>query len=349
MLLEREALIKTLGRVKPALGKGKIPALSHFWFDTKFVYAYDGGFGVKLAFKSELECGVPGNTLLGLLATSALKEVDLTMAFATALQVKLGKSASKVSTLELDGRVWPFPAKLPKGVVPAELGEEFVEGLRRTLFVKATVPTSVGHYGVTLTKVKNDLMLFSNDTATLAQVRLEGLGKNTSFERVLLPREFAEQMVVQSPEGVKLAVASDCITAEAEGVTFYSNLLDMSGEQDAGQIMEKFSAKHHDPAPLPAGLEGALARAEVLAGQEKPVVEITSSGDTLTVLGDYALGVVKDVLELETKLPTASVRVLATNLRRALPYSDSFSVDNSSLILRGEPGFTYLLGAHSGK
>ena len=78
MKIEREDFIKALALVKPALASGGVvQELNHLWFDTKFVYAYDGGFGIKLPLKTDLECGVPGTPLINLLGTSALKEAEL--------------------------------------------------------------------------------------------------------------------------------------------------------------------------------------------------------------------------------------------------------------------------------
>src|SRR6185312_8842857 len=106
---------------------------------------------------------------------------------------------------------------------------------------------------------KDDIELYSTDSTTIAAVKLRGAGKSATFDRVLFPREFAEQLVVQSPEGADVYVLDECLIAAAEGVTFYSNLLDLSVSDDMGAIMVRKEGQHPAATPLPAGLEGALA------------------------------------------------------------------------------------------
>lgn len=343
MNIEREVLLKTLGRVKPAVRSGGVvPALAHVWFDGKTVTAYDGGFGVKLAFNSDLQCGVPCTPLIGLLNTSALKDAVLEEKGA-ALQVKLGKSTSKLASLSMDGRVWPFPQKLPKGAKETDLGEDFIEALRKALVVKAPQPTRVEHYGVLAKRDGEDLTLYSTDSATMVAVTVEGAGAGVSFDAALLPRSFAEQIVSQSPEGVGFYVLSDCLVALGEDVSFYSSLMDISTADDMKAIVERKSALHKKRSPLPAGLEGALARAEVLAGAQESVIEVASTGKVLKITGSYSLGELSESLDLDEELPKASVRVLARHLRRAIPHSDEISVANDSLMMWGEPGYVYLV------
>ena len=346
MLVEREDFIKTLTHLKPALGvKGVIPQLAHIWFDKANAYAYDGGFGIKLAYKGELDCGVPGVPLMGLLSTSALKEATLEPNGAAALQVKLGKSHSKLAILEGDQKVWPFPVKLPKNATPLALSEDFIEGLRKTLFIKASPATRVEHHGVTVLHNNNNLELYSTDSSTMVQVTIKGGGKGADFDRTLLPRDFAEQLVAQAPEGAKLYVMADCLIADAEGISFYSNLLDLSEANDMGAIMAKNIAKHPKAVALPAGLESALARAEILAGLEEPAVDVSVEGSILKLTGTYALGALQESLPLEGKHPEAKMKLRAGLLRRALVHAETFSVTKDSLLLRGEPDFVYLVAS----
>lgn len=346
MLVEREEFIKTLTQLKPALGSGAvIQQLTHVWFDKAATYAYDGGFGIKLAYKGDLDCGIPGVPLLGLLNTSALKEATLELNGSSALQVKLGKSHSKLAVLEADQKVWPFPIKFPRNVSFVQLDEEFIEGLRKTLFIKASPATRVEHHGVVVQKAKNDLELYSTDSSTMVRVVVKGAAKGADFERTLLPRDFAEQLVAQAPGGAKLYVLSDCLIAEAEGISFYSNLLDLSGADDMSAIVTKNLAKHPVSIALPAGLESALARAEILAGTEEPAVAASVEDGTLKLEGKYALGAVQENLPLEGKHPDAKMRVRAGLLRRALVHAESFSMTKDSLVLRGEPDFVYLVAS----
>jgi DNA polymerase III sliding clamp (beta) subunit (PCNA family) len=346
MLIDREEFIAALTQLKPALGvKGVVPELAHVWFEKGTAQAYDGGFGIKIPFKTDLICGVPGTTLLGLLQTSALKQATLEPNGKDALQLKLGKSHSKLATLAADRKVWPFPIKLPQKTDPTELNEEFIEGLRKTLFIKASPATRVEHYGVMVHHVKNDLLLYSTDSATMVQVMVKGAGKAAGFERTLFPRDFAEQLVAQAPAGATLYTPEDCFIAEAEGISLYSNLLDISSADDIGAIVDRNLDRHPEEVPLPAGLEGALARAEILAGTQQPDIEASIEKGVLKLSGDYALGTLQESLPLEGKHPDAKIRLRAGLIRRALVHADSFSLTKESLLLCGTPGFVYLVAS----
>lgn len=341
MLVVRDEFTVELAKLKPALSSGGIvQELSHFWFDKANAYAFDGGFGVKLKLKTELDCGVPGAQLLGLLSTSALKEASLELN-GVSLAVKLGKSSSKLVTLEASRKVWPFPVKMPKGVVTLELGEDFIEALRKSLFIKASPATRVEHHGVMLQSSKNGLELFSTDSATMARVTVEA--KASPGVKVLLPRDFAAEIVAQSPGGVTLLLAKDCTIAEADGISFYSNMLDISTADDLSTVVEKNLGKHPKGVALPAGLGSALERAEILAGNKDAEVWASVEKDTLVLSGDYPFGALSEKLPLDDKHPSVKLRLQAGLLRRALPYAESFSLTESSLILRGEPGFTYVI------
>ncbi len=342
MLVKLDEFSAALSRVKPALNAGaKIAELSHVWFTEDCIYAYDGGFGIELAYPTELNCGVPGIPFLELLGTTALKEAKLELK-GTALQVSLGKSHSKLAALEADRRIWGFPGKPAKGK-PLALGEDFVEALRRTLMVKARVATRVEHHGVTLQpdKKASKLYLYSTDSATIAEAVVDVA--TTSFERVILPLDFATQIVLQSPQGIDLYVLPDCIIAQGTGITFYSNLLDTSGSDDMGAIIARQADKHTDPQPLPAGLVAALSRAEILAGREEPNISVSVEKGALVITGEYAMGSLNETLKLEGKPPEAKLRIKAELLKRALPYAEGFSVTNDSMLLLGEPGFTYVI------
>lgn len=345
MKVDREEFSAALARLKPALASGgSIPAYSHIWFDKKAAYAFDGGFGLRLELETELECGVPGTTLMALLATTALKDVELVPDTST-IKVKLGSSTSKLAVLEASSKVWPFPGKMKK-TEPVSLGAEFMEALRKTLFVKASSPSRVEHYGVMLQRRKKDLFLCSADAITLGSTMVRGAGAGFEPERTLFPRGFAEQLVAQAPEGVDLYILEDCLVAVGDGVSFYSNVLDVSEADDLEGLVASQVKEHPEPLALPAGFEAALSRAEILAGREEPVVQLDLEGNSMTLYGDYGLGQVNEKLEFEEgTAPKGRFRAKAGLLRRALPYSESISISKDSLLLRGPEGFVYVVAA----
>lgn len=346
MKVDRENFSSLLARLKPALrGGSAMPSFANIWFDGEAgtVTAYDGGFGIRLKCESDLECGIPGAALLGLLSTSVLKDVTLEQG-KSSVAVKLGKSITKLTYFDLESQVWEFPNALSKKDTQNRftLGEEFIEALRKVLFVKASSPTRVEHHGVMLESDDGKLFLYTTDSTTLASTFVEVEG---DLDRVLLPRLFAEQIVAQSPSGVELFVLKNCIIAKGSDVTFYSNLLDTTGSDDLGKIVANQQEKHSRRVELPAGFEGALARAAILSGKEDATVTLAVERDGLVVSGNYALGELKESLEFEGKHAAVTFRGDAEQIRRGLVHADSFSLTSGSMILQGEPNFLYIVAA----
>lgn len=343
--INREEFVRELARLKPALGpvKGIVSELAHVWVSEGVAHAYDGGFGIELVLQNDpgLDCGVPGVALMELLGTSALKEVKLEQKDAV-LHIGMGRSNSKLATLETARRVWNFPETLPKGKA-LTLNEDFIEALRKALLVRARVQTHVLHYGVLLQEGDDGFELYSTDTQTMARVVFSAKGKLP--EPVILPHDFAEQLVRQTPEGVTLYVTPECLIAVGEDVIFYSNLLDGAGAEDLSSIVARQEQKHGKGCPFPAGLGSALNRAEILAGREPPIVTLVGDGGMLRVEGDYGLGGLKEELKLEGKVPEVKFRVHVEHLRRVLPYVEVFSLTKDSMLLTGEPGFTCVIAA----
>lgn len=344
MLVNREELAADIARLKPALrSTSQIAALRHLWLTPEGYYAFDGGFGIHLPRENiEVNCGVPGSTFMALLDTSPVKELKLEKKN-SALNISFGKTTSKLASLDADGRVWPFPEDVGK-VKPLELGEEFIEALRRTLFVKARPATRVEHHGVMMVRNKKNVELYATDTNTMVRAVVEGAG-GVAFESVLLPRDFAEQIVSQCPSGVALYILDGCLVAMSDDVRLYSNLLDTSSADDMAGIVSRLSEDHEEPVPLPAGLAGALERALILAGSELPAVSAKIEKNGLVLSAEYQLGTLSETLKLEGKLPAAELRFNAEHVKRALPFSESFSLNDKTLMLTGEPGFTYLVSS----
>src|SRR5262245_38170160 len=118
---DREALLSTLTDAAPAVARASlIDGYKNFWFDEKYVYALDGGLGIRLPLETELVCGVPAKPLLDLLKTSALKEVFLDST-GTKVVLQMGKSKVSLVSHDIDlflddkGKgLWSFPKAAPK-------------------------------------------------------------------------------------------------------------------------------------------------------------------------------------------------------------------------------------------
>lgn len=347
MKADRKALVSELVKLKPALNTGSVVAeLSCVWFDGEFAYAYNGGFGIKLPLETNFSCGVPGTTILGLLGSSALSEVTLEHLDNSALQIKLGKSVSKLGALDLEKRIWPYPS--PTSTLTDEflLTTDLVEALRKALLIKASPPTRVEHHGILLEVLGGGLGVYSTDSATMIRIFVQGSGTGASFGRVILPRAFAEQIVTHYSEGMQLSIFNDCLGAHSGSIELWSNLLDLSSADDLGDIVAKVCGAHvADSVDVPAGFEETLVRAGILSGAEEAFVELSVRDDVLKVKGSYSLGQLEEDFAISLEQPQTSMRVRAGAILRGLAYAKDISVTKSSLLLSGEGGFVYIAAA----
>lgn len=345
MLGGRLELITALERLVPALGRSKdVPELSHVWFTDGAMYAYDGSFGIMLDYATGLECGAPGLPLLNLLKTSSLKEVKLESKGST-LSIGFDKSTSKLAAMPAAKRVWGFTDS-PGDAKRLRLGEDFIKAIERVLIVHAKPMTRVEHHGVTMQHAEGGLQMFCVDgDSCIVRSHIETNEKLPSG-RVILPRDFAEQLVEQCPQGVDLYVLDDCLIADGEDVTLYSNLLDMTGSADLAAIMDGQIEMHGDPVRLPLGLNEALSRALILSGNEPPKVEAKIEKNALVLRADYGMGNLSESFKLDTPMEDAALTFRADQLKRALSYVDHFSMIKGSMLLQDEDGaFVYLVAS----
>lgn len=347
--MKLEALNGALKRALPAVSRtAVIPALTLIWFKKDQILAYDGGLGIKFDFDSGLDLGVPGHTLSKLLATTPLEEVELSQD-KDALSVKLGRSTSKLAVMPAESFMWPFPETAPKGSKPIKFDENVIEGLRKALLVKASPVTRVEHNGIMLQVVPDGIELYATDSASLVRVTVavDRLGsKPKGTDPVLLPRAFVEQLVSEAASGADFYALEDCLFAEYEKGSLYSNMLDLSAAERLDELFEKFT--DHFPkegVTLPPGLKGALERAEILAGRNEPFVTLKAKGKQLKLTATYPLGSLDEDFELDEKHETATLIVYAPKLVRGLVHAETFTFDEKAILLEGGGDFAYLLAA----
>lgn len=343
---DREGLLVALNKLKPALRSGgAIPELAHLWFGSGYVRAYDGGLGVRLAQDLGVACGVPGRPLLGVLATSALKEVDVSHdEKAVALVVKLGRSRTKLNILDAGRDPWPFPDGHGGG---ARLSEEAIEATRSVLIAKPAQATRLEHHGICFYTDGDAIDVYATDSKTIVQATYEDAKANLP-EFVFMPRPLAEQIVALCPHGAELTCADDYFAAVGAGVEVCSNVLDATGIIDLPALVDGQVEPHPEAVPLPTGLEAAIDRAEVLAGSgDDAVVSLKISGKKFGMSGKFSYGELNEDLAMEEEHPDVELKVEAAILRRGLLASDVFSATESSLAFWGGENFMYLVSSRT--
>ena len=345
---EREHLLSVLTDAKPALSAGGIiPALSHFWFDTKYVYAYDGGLGVRLDLKSELDCGIPGKTLYDLLKTSTVKEVFLDIVKDDVV-LQLGKPKVKLAPLDGSQTPWNFPASPPKKEgASLVLSEQILAALHRVLFVRASKPIYAVNHGVTFEPFDEHLELYTTDNSSIAQVVVdEQLSKDVP--RFVAPWAFLGSVLELVEPGAVLHVLDNCLMVGAAGVLICSNVMELPDKPDLPDMVDRLLTKQK-PIALPTGFQSVLDRVLILAGADEALLTLTTSEDSIHIQAKYVLGSVDETLPLKGKPTEVTGQFSATLISRALSHADSFSISKKALALHGGKDFLYIMAAKTGK
>lgn len=342
MKTDREKLVAALARLKPALKSGGVLIeLSHIWFAGKDAFAFDGDLGVRVPLDSGLECGVPGDVLLGLLGTSGLPAAQLDVA-ENALTVRLGRSTSKLSSLGIDRGMWPFPVRsVKKGEDSAEITKGLLQAVERVLVVEAkAVVARVEHKGVLVYRgKKKGAVLCATDSASIALARTSAdLGADTGA--LILPYAFAERVVRGCEAGDTLVTHPQYLAASSAEATFFHRVVDAEDAQDVRAIIEKLAAAHPPPVPIPQpGLAIALERATILDGKEDAVVDVAIDDEGVRVRGKYKFGELDERISLKDgQHPAARGNFVAKLLLRGLkgPASATMSLDDQAIILRDD-------------
>lgn len=347
MKFEREALVSTLMDARPALPKkeGITPEFSHFWFDQKYVYANNGGLGVRLELATELDCGVPGTTLLDLLKTSALKEVFLDQTDDTVV-LQMGKSKYPLVSLPSDRRPWLYPEPPKKADQVLTLSERIMVALRQIDFLRVKPETQVVHHGITVYPRKSWLEFYTTDTVGVAQAIVRE--RPGTLPRFVLPWDFIERVLTLIEPGASLHVRDDCLSVSSKGAMICSNMLELPEHPDLAKVVER-GLPEGDPIELPQGLQQMVERACILAGAKEPLLAFTSKGTSLQVTGKYDLGSLDEKITLKAKLPAISAKFGADKIGLGLANADSFLFSDKALAFYGGEDFLYITSSKGGK
>jgi DNA polymerase III sliding clamp (beta) subunit (PCNA family) len=338
MQFDREELLSVLADGAPALNRtSEIPGLDHFWFDGTYVEAYNGGLGIQLKLKTDLDCGLPGKPLLDLLRTSALKEVDIEGGDGKPIVIKMGRSRVTLASLPSDRNPWGFmpPSKAksqPSIILSAELQSAFT----RVSFVhRLSKPTQIVHNGITVLVAKDGLELYATDSKSMARTTVK-VKPPKALPDFIAPWGFVERVLTLVEPDSALYVMDDCLMAVGKNTLVCSNVMELPEHPDLGKTMDAFDTDDL-AVEIPAGLPSVLDRALILAGgAEEPKITIESNGKGLSVHGKYPLGQVDEQFALKSDLEKEEGVFRSDLVRRGLGVAKTITITSKVLVLRDD-------------
>lgn len=348
MQFDREELLSLLSDASPALDRtSNIPGFDHFWFDGKYVYAYNGGLGVRLVLESNLNCGLPGKTLLDLIRTSALKEIDIE-ASKKGTVLKMGKSRINLVTMDAERKPWAFPTPSKKGPgqikATLKLTEDVLAAFTKVSFVRRMGKvTQAIHNGVAVIPEKKTTDFYATDSASMARVSLD-LVSDENLPNFIAPWGFVERFLTLATPNASLYYLDKCLIVEDDGVLVCSNLMEFPDYPDMPKTMDELDIPEVS-VEVPSGLQSILDRVVILSGDPAAPILLTADGTTLTLEGKYRLGSLSEDLPFKTGR-SAEGKFPAYLVRRGLVEAEEMAITTKLLVLRGKDktsDFIYLV------
>lgn len=344
MKIERKILVSLLERLKPAIATaGSIAELKHVWWDGKFIYSFNNGMGIRIAWETDLTpCGVPGKVLLGLLESSTAKEIELVQDEGS-LVLKMGRAKSTMVTLPSDRNPWPYNEVDLTDAVTMELTDKLLDGLRRACIVKASHPHNTYHYGVVLFPNRDFVGLYTTDSVVLAEISVAAkLDKKLS--KTVLPHAYVSQLLGLKNGTVKFA--ADAIVTEVNDIQLCSNLLDKS---DVVELPEWVGSKVHgdeNPVAIPKDFGEGLERATVLAGSVPAFVTLSISKKEMELTGKLTFGLLQEKFTLEKSGSDGTIVVGLDYLKSLYKEATEIAIANEMLLLFGDHDTLFMVAEH---
>ena len=335
--MNRADLVKTLELVKPALAtNNEVPIFQHFIFNESTVSAYDDTIAIVGSTECEESFGVHGNTLLGLLNSSKVEEIDFEFKDQEVV-LKLGKSVSKLPTTPPEDFIFTEPTGKWIGKIP--FTASLVEALGLCLETVSSDATQKALHGIT---IQDDTMYSCNGDA-LTRVRLKSsIGK----KQIFLPTEFCEAAIKLWSElkitAGDLAFNEEWLFTNFEDWSVYGRVLEIAEPIDFEALITRTIKEKIALQDLPEDFADALSRARVLADAESKQTNVTIAKGRLKLLTETHMGEVKEDLSLKGH-PDVVTKINAGHLARAIKVCDKIAFHENCTVLERTPNVFQLV------
>lgn len=348
MNLERKLLLDALETVRPGISaKAQVDEFAHVWFDGKTVMAYnDADIGIECPFPSELKGGLRGPLLLGMLAASRAKELEITAVDKGELLLKAGSTKLTLPLLSIKQTVWTFPDTSEEK--PISLTKELLGAVAAVMVSTSDPEPSVPEkLGITFEN-KNDLVnVYATDSVTLAASHFP-TPKGFKHDRLTIPTQFWNEVLKQCKKGGKLWVMADCVIAQSvDNVRIFSKLVNVERPVDFADAFSNSLPKGwlKKLQAIPTRLPLAFQRASILLeGHDAEAVAVTIRDNVMRMEAKSSFGELKEVIKLEA---TEDVKVTLDPelVRRGVGQCDRMLVTADCMAMFGENNLIYLVSA----
>lgn len=334
----------------PALSSNDfIPALSQFCFCGDMVYAWNDVTAIIVNLNSGLNCGLQGDTLLGILDASPdmNEEVDISVKEDIAL-LKMAKGNVKLPVKLPDEFVFEVPDTEPQVKIP--LDASFIEALQLCLLCVSDNALRLNLNGVTIVVAQGKAFLYASN-GTIAG-KYEGITAKGSLTAII-PKFACEQIIslhkvlVDEKQKAFVEIGKTFLQVTFPNVMLISKLI----AEKAVDFREVFDSVLDDLAlyEIPTALTPELTKAHILQGKELEKKCTLSQDKSLRVDAVGTLGEVHSEMKLLRKQPERQTGFQPEQMLRVLPYVLKMGItENHRIVMQDkEAKFTYIIAGYS--
>lgn len=345
MTMEREALLKTLKIAEPALAtKDLVEELTHFWFDSEKLLAYNDVIGIELPFASNFKGGVRGNLLIGFLDKSNGKDVDLEVSEdGKELQIKCGAGRMKLAMLGIERRIFSMPKVASKAI---KLEPVLLSGIAKVM-VSVGQDTSIpDQLGITFIPDGKNFDLYTTDAKTICWLSMnppEGWDR-----RAVVPSTFCDQLLrLAKNESMYLYLTQETIVSElGNGIWLFSRLIEPARPLDFDAVLNSLLSKGYSKkfVKVPERMKQAIERAGVITdNQPGTSIEFGFNDAKLYLHAKTIYGEINDSLLLDPPHDKIDGLLDADLVKRGLELCNQMQLNSQALIMAGDGGFVYVI------
>jgi DNA polymerase III sliding clamp (beta) subunit (PCNA family) len=310
--MKRLKLLETLETVAPALSsKDAIPILTHLWFTSKQVLAFNDGIAISATLETPWSAAVPA-VLIKLLQASGAIDVEFTLNNNGELRAVAAAAKIKLPTLPPEDFVFTMPA-LKKDETASISGpnlDPFIEALAfavQCVSSEATVPEQLG---VSLLPGKNDLAsMYATNEKSLFYTKIK---TNKAIKRVILSEEFCKQMLTlynNESESPALYLRDDSAIFKVGGTTLFGKLIHSDQPLDFEGVLSRHFPAKTKLFDTPVKMKPILDRACIIIGNGGDTEAVVTNGEVRFKSYDQRTDrAVNDVMEIDTEQDELTIK-----------------------------------------
>lgn len=346
--MERELLVEKLGQIEKAVGSDNIiQQLACVFFNEDSAVTYNDIIGMKTKLDVPIEGGLPLATLLALLRSSSVKEVEFGEA-QDQLELKAGRSSYKLPFYNSDSALFEFPKPDETWTKVVIGSSKFTNALQKALISTGRDIGTGFRSGVTLSFEEEVVWIYSTDNVTMSRAATDlKLPKKLQNQEIIIPTQFAETLSGIGAKELLFSPDKGMVIAEGKGAQLFTR---GSTQADSGKfekVVETWLPEDVEFKPIPIELEPALNRAQLLSEDK---MDITVEEGTLRLQTHSHAGAIDDVVDFEDTgvLGAQTIEVDPNLLLRGLDLADSMWFNDRVVAFEGDD-FLYLVSAFTSR